>query len=378
MPMDLKKKEKPRVFPGVILFLYRNKKNWFVKNNLPPQPTKSQDFQFFFVRACVLVEMEAKGTSTNVSSEQSERVSINALCEKIATNDTTMARANAYALEKQKFDSCVKANAAYNAYKADTLKSLYPYGLYDGSLFQMPPVWQLPATSEFPPPTSESAAQTSAQTLTTLSTQECTEAGTGATSTRVCSEAECCCHCEHLRATVHGLNFSLHRLEEDLKNSNALLEKVVQGLAQKDAEVRLVKDDGAKIPVYSTSGSAGADVYAHIPEAVVVRRSEVVKIPTGLRVEIPPGYEIQVRTRSSLAAKGVLVVNSPGTIDSDFRGEIHVLVTTLSDNPHTVQPNDRIAQLVLSRVYSAQFALVNEEELSCTARGEGGFGHTGQ
>jgi dUTP diphosphatase len=129
-------------------------------------------------------------------------------------------------------------------------------------------------------------------------------------------------------------------------------------------------------PAYMTPGAAGADVHAAVTEPVLVRMGEVHRIPTGLRLEIPRGYECQIRARSGLALKhGLALVNAPGTIDSDYRGEVGVIVTCLSSSPCEIQRGMRIAQLVFAPVARAVFE--HSDELTATSRGAGGFGHTG-
>jgi dUTP pyrophosphatase len=130
------------------------------------------------------------------------------------------------------------------------------------------------------------------------------------------------------------------------------------------------------LPEYRSSGAAGADLRAHLPADVVLRPGERALVPTGLRVEIPPGLEAQVRPRSGLAAKsGVTVLNSPGTIDSDYRGEIQVILVNLGDSDVTIRTGDRIAQLVFSTVVRVTFD--RAPSLEGTSRGSGGFGSTG-
>jgi dUTP pyrophosphatase len=132
----------------------------------------------------------------------------------------------------------------------------------------------------------------------------------------------------------------------------------------------------AQVPRYMSEGAAGCDVTACIDAPRVLAPSARDAIPTGLAVEIPLGFEIQVRPRSGLAFKqGLTVVNAPGTIDSDYRGEVKVLVINLGQESVTVSPGDRIAQLVLQKV--DQMAFIETEELAETARGAGGFGSTG-
>lgn len=133
---------------------------------------------------------------------------------------------------------------------------------------------------------------------------------------------------------------------------------------------------GAVLPSYQTAGAAGADLCACLPEPVVLAPSQRALIPTGLSFAIPSGYEIQVRPRSGLAAKhGVTVLNSPGTIDSDYRGEVKVILINLGTEDFTIAPGDRIAQMVVAPVEQTQFQVV--EALSATERGQGGFGSTG-
>lgn len=129
-------------------------------------------------------------------------------------------------------------------------------------------------------------------------------------------------------------------------------------------------------PRYQTPGAAGMDLHAAIPEAVVLEPRTRLKVPTGLSVAIPHGYEGQVRPRSGLAAKhGVTVVNTPGTVDSDYRGEIGVVLVNLGTEPVTIAPLDRIAQIVFARHEIA--SLVEVTDLDDTARGSGGYGSTG-
>lgn len=143
-------------------------------------------------------------------------------------------------------------------------------------------------------------------------------------------------------------------------------------------EIRVVvKADEEFYPIYGSSLAAGADVKACILEDVWIESGESVLIPTGVRVEIPEGYEIQVRPRSGLALKHqVTVLNTPGTIDADYRGEIGVILINHGRLAFKVTRGMRVAQLVLARALKAVF-IVEDKELSCTTRGEGGFGHTG-
>lgn len=141
--------------------------------------------------------------------------------------------------------------------------------------------------------------------------------------------------------------------------------------------VKVVKEDGITLPKYETIGSAGMDVRANITKEIELQPLDRVLIPTGLKMEIPEGYEVQIRPRSGLARKhGLTVLNTPGTIDSDYRGDIGVILINLSRESYTVQPGERIAQLILTPVVQAVFQEV--DVLDETKRGEGGFGHTGK
>ncbi len=140
--------------------------------------------------------------------------------------------------------------------------------------------------------------------------------------------------------------------------------------------VKLTAKDDVNIPVFKTAGSAGADVCAYLKGDVVIPAGNRVLIPTGLFVELPEGYEMQVRPRSGLAYKnGVTVLNTPGTIDSDYRGEIGVILVNLGGEDFTVHNGDRIAQLIVSPV--VKFKFVKTSTLNETERGSGGFGSTG-
>jgi dUTP pyrophosphatase len=137
-----------------------------------------------------------------------------------------------------------------------------------------------------------------------------------------------------------------------------------------------LKSPGAALPKYATPGAAGADVAAHIPAELVIEPGTWVKVPTGLILEIEPGWEAQVRPRSGLALRhGITVLNAPGTIDSDYRGELEILLVNLGGDPYTVRSGDRIAQLVFSAAPRAEMEIV--EAPAATGRGGGGFGSTG-
>ena len=140
---------------------------------------------------------------------------------------------------------------------------------------------------------------------------------------------------------------------------------------------RLPHNPGLGLPAYETSGAAGADLRAAIGEDLVLAPGGRALVPTGLAFEIPEGLEVQVRPRSGLAAKhGVTVLNAPGTIDSDYRGEVKVILINCGEAPFIVSPGDRIAQIVVAPVLQARFTLV--EELGASARGGSGFGSTGR
>jgi dUTP pyrophosphatase len=142
-------------------------------------------------------------------------------------------------------------------------------------------------------------------------------------------------------------------------------------------ELKIINKSAYSLPTYQTSGSAGMDLRANISDAVTLDTLERRMIPTGLFIELPLGYEAQVRPRSGLALKkGLTCVNSPGTIDSDYRGEIHVILINLSKEVQTIEPGERIAQMVVAQYVQAN--LIETIELSKTDRGAGGFGSTGK
>ncbi|MFO8067368.1 MAG: dUTP diphosphatase [Bacteroidales bacterium] len=141
-------------------------------------------------------------------------------------------------------------------------------------------------------------------------------------------------------------------------------------------EVKIVNTSDNPIPGYETISSAGVDLRAHLSEAIIIKPLQRCLVPTGLFIELPTGYEAQVRPRSGLAIKsGISVLNSPGTIDADYRGEVKVILVNLSEDDFTISNGDRIAQMVISEHQRAEFTEVNI--LSETERGAGGFGHTG-
>ncbi|MEO6719573.1 MAG: dUTP diphosphatase [Ferruginibacter sp.] len=141
--------------------------------------------------------------------------------------------------------------------------------------------------------------------------------------------------------------------------------------------IKIINDSPNELPTYATAGSAGMDIRANLGEDLKLNSLERSLVPTGLFIELPSGYEAQVRPRSGLALKqGITCLNSPGTIDSDYRGEIKVILVNLGNEPQVIHHGDRIAQMIISKVEQADLILVRQ--LNGTARGEGGFGHTGK
>lgn len=142
--------------------------------------------------------------------------------------------------------------------------------------------------------------------------------------------------------------------------------------------IRVVREDWARdlpLPSYQTPGASGMDVLAACEEDIVIEPGDRALVPTGLKLEIPDGYEVQVRPRSGLAWKhGVTVLNAPGTIDSDYRGEVKVILVNLGTEPYVVRRGARIAQMVVAKVERARFE--ERERVSESERGSGGFGHT--
>ncbi len=142
-------------------------------------------------------------------------------------------------------------------------------------------------------------------------------------------------------------------------------------------DIKVKAEEGVSLPVYKTAGAAGADVCAFLKEPVVIGKGMTAMLPTGLFFEIPEGYEIQVRPRSGLAAKnGVTVLNTPGTIDSDYRGELKIILINLGQEDFSVNNGDRIAQIIVAPVTQGNF--IPASELNETERGKGGFGSTGK
>ncbi|MBX3241737.1 MAG: dUTP diphosphatase [Chitinophagaceae bacterium] len=141
--------------------------------------------------------------------------------------------------------------------------------------------------------------------------------------------------------------------------------------------IKVINKSANPLPEYATNGASGMDVRADITEPLALGSLQHVLVPTGLFMEIPEGFEVQVRPRSGLAAKqGITVLNAPGTIDADYRGEVKVILVNLSSESQTIQPGDRIAQLVVQKVEKAGWEPVHE--IGVTTRNDGGFGHTGK
>ncbi|NML35736.1 dUTP diphosphatase [Chitinophaga sp. G-6-1-13] len=144
-----------------------------------------------------------------------------------------------------------------------------------------------------------------------------------------------------------------------------------------DIIVKIINKSDNELPSYATDQAAGMDLRAHLETALTLQPLERVLVPTGLFMELPVGYEAQIRPRSGLAFKqGLTIPNSPGTIDADYRGEVKVIMINLSNEPQTIQPGDRVAQMIIAPYVQAVMQPV--EVLNETVRGEGGFGHTGK
>jgi dUTP pyrophosphatase len=141
-------------------------------------------------------------------------------------------------------------------------------------------------------------------------------------------------------------------------------------------KIRIVNRSGHPLPAYETTASAGMDLRAHLDEEIVLQPLGRALVPTGLFVEIPEGFEAQIRPRSGLAIKsGITLLNTPGTIDADYRGEVRIILVNLSAEPFVIHNGERIAQMVIAAHETAEWTEV--EELKETTRGAGGFGHTG-
>jgi len=142
-------------------------------------------------------------------------------------------------------------------------------------------------------------------------------------------------------------------------------------------KVQIVNKSTHALPAYATAGSSGMDLRAFIPSPLTLAAMERILVPTGLFLEIPEGYEAQIRPRSGLAIKqGITCLNTPGTIDADYRGEIKVILINLSSEPQVIENGDRIAQMIFQKIEQAEW--VETEQLNETQRNTGGFGHTGK
>ena len=140
--------------------------------------------------------------------------------------------------------------------------------------------------------------------------------------------------------------------------------------------LKIINRSGNPLPRYESADAAGMDIRCNISEAVTLQPLERTLLPTGLYIELPRGYEAQIRPRSGLALKrGLTVLNSPGTIDADYRGEVKIILINLSQEPQTIEPGERICQMVIAR--HEQPEVVEVQELTATERGAGGFGHSG-
>jgi len=140
--------------------------------------------------------------------------------------------------------------------------------------------------------------------------------------------------------------------------------------------VHIINRSSNPIPAYATAGSSGMDIRASLDEPVILQPLERTLIPTGLFIELPAGYEAQVRPRSGMAIKqGITCLNSPGTVDADYRGELKVILINLSNEQQVISHGDRIAQVIIAKTEKA--SLIEVEQLNDSVRGEGGFGHTG-
>ncbi|MBI1780071.1 MAG: dUTP diphosphatase [Sphingobacteriales bacterium] len=144
-----------------------------------------------------------------------------------------------------------------------------------------------------------------------------------------------------------------------------------------EINIKIINQSNNPLPAYATNGSSGMDIRAFIESPVEIKPLERVFIPTGIFIELPEGYEAQIRPRSGLALKqGITCLNSPGTVDADYRGEIKVILINLSNEVQTIHPGDRIAQMVIQQIEKANW--IEATEINITERNTGGFGHTGK
>ena len=141
-------------------------------------------------------------------------------------------------------------------------------------------------------------------------------------------------------------------------------------------KIKIINKSSNPLPKYQTEGSSGLDLHANLDKPITLNKNDIVLVPTGLFIEIPEGYEAQIRSRSSLALKnGIFCLNSPATIDSDYRGELKIILASLTDTPFTINHGDRIAQMAIMEVLKP--TVVVADDLSDTVRAAGGFGSTG-
>jgi dUTP pyrophosphatase len=156
-----------------------------------------------------------------------------------------------------------------------------------------------------------------------------------------------------------------------------LLKSIITFAKVDKLTVNIINNSANPLPAYATEGSSGLDLRANIEAEIVLQPLERTLVPTGLFIELPIGYEAQVRPRSGLAIKqGITCLNSPGTVDADYRGELKVVLINLSNEHQAIHPGERIAQMVIQKV--EHVTLVEVKEIGTTIRGEGGFGHTGK
>jgi dUTP pyrophosphatase len=160
-----------------------------------------------------------------------------------------------------------------------------------------------------------------------------------------------------------------------LNNLTSSIPPIFAGM--REIKVKIINQSANPLPAYASLGAAGMDLMAALEKPVLLQSLERQLIPTGLFMELPEGYEAQIRPRSGLAIKyGITCLNTPGTIDADYRGEIKIILVNLSAEPYTIHPGDRIAQMVINKVEQIDWLPV--ESIGITARNEGGFGHTGK
>jgi dUTP pyrophosphatase len=151
---------------------------------------------------------------------------------------------------------------------------------------------------------------------------------------------------------------------------------IITFVPMQNISINIINKSANPLPAYATEGASGMDIRANIGNAVILQPLERSLIPTGLFIELPAGYEAQVRPRSGMAIKqGITCLNSPGTVDSDYRGELKVILINLSNTPQTINNGDRIAQMVIAKTVKAELILA--PQLNNTIRGDGGFGHSG-